>query len=483
MATDPGLRRLALRTLLAAFPGPTPPDWAAKLLADGLAGFLLFSSNIDRPERVAATTAALRAHRADVLIAIDEEGGDVTRLAHATGSPYPGNAALGAVDDLALTQEIYRAIGDELAQLGVSLNLAPTVDVNTADDNPVIGTRSFGVDPSLVAAHTTAAVTGLQTAGVAACAKHFPGHGATVTDSHLGLPTVEVSLEVLRRRDLPPFAAAIAADVKAVMTAHLRVPALSGTLPATFSRLVLVDLLRGEYGFTGALVTDALEMAGAVLAAGGIVPAAVRALAAGADLLCLGRRVDAALVEQVATGIAVAVQEGRLARARVEEAAARAAALATDPPPRAGAPATATELGYRAARRAVRVEGDPSGFAAAMVVQLAATATQVEGRVPWGLAPHLRGAEHLRVVAADTTPEALVGRAGSRPIVLVGRHLHRLPGARSLIEAVAARHPVAVVEMGWPSRWRPAGIRAFVLTYGASRANGRAAAEALGLTG
>ncbi|PZM97374.1 MAG: glycoside hydrolase, partial [Actinobacteria bacterium] len=121
MATDPGLRRLALRTLLAAFPGPTPPDWAAKLLADGLAGFLLFSSNIDRPERVAATTAALRAHRADVLIAIDEEGGDVTRLAHATGSPYPGNAALGAVDDLALTQEIYRAIGDELAQLGVSL--------------------------------------------------------------------------------------------------------------------------------------------------------------------------------------------------------------------------------------------------------------------------------------------------------------------------------------------------------------------------
>ena len=310
----------------------------------------------------------------------------MTRLAHATGSPYPGNAALGAVDDLALTQEIYRAIGDELAQLGVSLNLAPTVDVNTADDNPVIGTRSFGVDPSLVAAHTTAAVTGLQTAGVAACAKHFPGHGATVTDSHRRCPRSRSPGGAARPRP----AAVRRGHRRRRQGGHDRASSRSRAqrqLPATFSRPVLVDLLRGEYGFTGALVTDALEMAGAALAAGGIVPAAVRALAAGADLLCLGRRVDAALVEQVATGIAVAVQEGRLARARVEEAAARAAALATDPPPRAGAPATATELGYRAARRAVRVEGDPSGFAAAMVVQLAATATQVEGRVPWDSRP------------------------------------------------------------------------------------------------
>ena len=157
---DPGLRRLALGTLLAAYPGPVPPDWAVDLVAEGLAGHTLFGTNVHNPAQVAASTAALRVGRADVLIAIDEEGGDVTRLAHATGSPYPGNAALGAIGDVALTRRVYQAIGAELAALGITVNLAPTVDVNTADDNPVIGTRSFGADPVRVAAHSAAAVTG-----------------------------------------------------------------------------------------------------------------------------------------------------------------------------------------------------------------------------------------------------------------------------------------------------------------------------------
>ena len=129
---DPGLRRLALGTLLAAYPGPVPPDWAVDLLADGLAGHTLFGTNIHDPAQVAASTAALRAGRPDVIVAIDEEGGDVTRLAHATGSPYPGNAALGAVDDPDLTRQVYAAIGAELAALGITVDLAPTVDVNTA---------------------------------------------------------------------------------------------------------------------------------------------------------------------------------------------------------------------------------------------------------------------------------------------------------------------------------------------------------------
>ncbi|MEU4782925.1 glycoside hydrolase family 3 N-terminal domain-containing protein, partial [Micromonospora sp. NPDC023633] len=328
MGLDPGLRRLALGTLLAAYPGPVPPGWAVDLVAEGLAGHTLFGTNVHDPGQVAASTAALRAGRPDVLVAIDEEGGDVTRLAHATGSPYPGNAALGAIDEVTLTRQVYEAIGAELAALGVTVNLAPTVDVNTADENPVIGTRSFGADPARVAAHSAAAVAGLQAAGVAACAKHFPGHGATVADSHHELPTVDVPLDVLRRRDLPPFAAVVAAGARAVMTAHIRVPALTGDGPATFSRAVLVDLLRGEYGFTGTVITDALEMKGAAVAAGGIGPAAVRALAAGADLLCIGAEVDAALVERVVAEIVGALADGRLDRARVEEAAGRAAALA-----------------------------------------------------------------------------------------------------------------------------------------------------------
>ncbi|MFG1672875.1 glycoside hydrolase family 3 protein [Micromonospora sp. NPDC049282] len=483
MGLDPGLRRLALGTLLAAYAGPVPPDWAVDLLADGLAGHTLFGTNVHDPGQLAASTAALRAGRPDVILAIDEEGGDVTRLAHATGSPYPGNAALGAVDDPDLTRAVYAAIGAELAALGLTLDLAPTVDVNTADENPVIGTRSFGADPKRVAVHSAAAVAGLQSAGVAACAKHFPGHGATVTDSHHELPTVDVPPAVLRERDLPPFAAVIDAGVRAVMTAHIRVPALTGDGPATFSRAVLHDLLRAEYGFTGTVITDALEMKGAALAAGGVGPAAVRALAAGADLLCIGAQVDADLVELVAAEIVAALGDGRLTRARVEEAAGRTAALAGWTGP-AGAPPPATDdLGYAAALRAVHVEGELPGPAPALVVQVHATSTVAEGRVPWGLGPHLAtGVEQARAVAGETDPAELRRLAGERPVVLVGRHLHRLPGARELVEALAATHPVTVVEMGWPGGWRPAGARAFVATYGASHANGRAAARVLGLT-
>ena len=484
MATDPALRRLALRTLLAAYRGPEPPAWAVDLVGEGMAGVTLFSFNVDSPDQVAASTAALRAGRAGVLVAIDEEGGDVTRMAHRTGSPYPGNAALGALDDVAVTREVYRSIGAELATVGVNVDLAPTVDVNTADDNPIIGTRSFGADPTAVAVHAAAAVLGLQEAGVAACAKHFPGHGATIADSHLELPTVDVPASVLAARDLPPFAAVVGAGIRSVMTAHIRVPELTGDLPATFSRRVLVDLLRGELGFTGCLITDALEMKGAAVPAGGTAQAAPLALAAGADLLCIGADVDAALVEEVAACIAAAVSDGTLDAARVEEAAARTdelAAWASSPTPGP----TSTGLGYDAARRAVRVEGVLPGLESPLVIELSATSTIAEGKVPWGLGPHLNGTgsgtEQMRVVAAASSPEEILARAAGRPLVIVARHAHRLTGATALIEELAARTPVVVVEMGWPSSWRPAGARAFVLTFGASHANGRAAADVLGL--
>ncbi|GAA2612217.1 glycoside hydrolase family 3 protein [Paractinoplanes durhamensis] len=505
MVIDQELRRLALGTLLAAFPGPAAPPWARSLLADGLAGFTLFGGNVDAPEQLAALTADLRAVRADVVVALDEEGGDVTRLAHRTGSPYPGNAALGAVDDPDLTRAVYAAIGADLVAAGVTLDLAPVVDVNTADDNPIIGTRSFGASTALVARHAAAAVTGLQEAGVSACAKHFPGHGATVTDSHLELPTVDVPLSVLRERDLPPFAATVAAGAHAVMTAHIRVPALTGNDPATFSRGALA-LLR-DLGFEGVIVTDALDMAGA----GEITQAAVRSLAAGADLLCLGARVNGELVETIAAEIVLAVRDGRLALSRLARAFSRTAGMAS----RAVAPGSPRDpdegLGIGAARRALRVEGNPADLASPLVIQLVTTPSIAAGRVPWGLAPFLPAspppaspplaspplaspplaspppasppptAEQIEVVAASAGAAELVARAGGRPIVVVGRRVHRLAVERALIEALAAAVPVGVVEMGWPSSWRPAGVRAFVTTYGASRASARVAAEVLGL--
>ncbi|HKD97455.1 MAG TPA: glycoside hydrolase family 3 N-terminal domain-containing protein [Micromonosporaceae bacterium] len=494
------LRRLALGTLLAAFPGRTAPDWALDLVTEGLAGHVLFGFNVENTEQLAALTASLRAARPDVLIGIDEEGGDVTRLGHIDGSPYPGNAALGAIGDPALTGAIYRMIGEDLAAVGVNLNLAPSVDVNTVADNPIIGTRSFGADPAAVAAHSAAAVEGLQAAGVAACAKHFPGHGATGTDSHTELPTVEASLDLLRDRDLPPFVAAIAAGTRSIMTAHIRVPDLTGDMPATFSRSALVTLLRAELGFSGAIITDALEMQGAARVAGGTAQGAVYALAAGADLLCIGAEVTHDLVEEIVTDIVAAVGDGRLSLARLTDAAARTAHLAAwvtaargdgtataapaDALPAQRVADDAVLVGTAAARRAITIEGTLPPLAEALVVQLESASTIAEGPVPWGVYPHVTGSgpvSRMRVSAAQASAPELLATAAGRPIVVAGRNLHRRPGATQLIEALAASTPVVVVEMGWPSSWRPAGVAAFVTTYGASRANGRAAAEALGL--
>jgi beta-N-acetylhexosaminidase len=479
---DPALRRLALGTLLGAFRGEQAPNWAADLVEQGLAGHVLFGYNIVERDQLAALAASLHAARDGVLLGIDEEGGDVTRLAHRLGSPYPGNAALGAVDDPAVTRRIYHAIGAELDQLGINLDLAPTVDVNTADDNPIIGTRSFGADPHLVAVHAAAAVAGLQSARVAACAKHFPGHGATLADSHRELPTVDIDLDLLRGRELPPFAAAIKAGTKSIMTAHIRVPALTGDAPATFSRAVLVDLLRDELGFDGVVITDALEMLGAVRFAGSIPAAAVLALAAGADLLCIGAEVDAELTIACADEIVAAVRDGRLPLCRLEDAARRVGALASWTRDSERGEREEPGLGYPAALGAVRVEGTVDGMDAALVVQLESESSIAAGRVPWGLGPHINGTEQVRVVADQANPEALRAQAGIRPIVVVGRNVHRLPGAPALVEMLAEAHRVVVVEMGWPSTWRPTGVRGFVTTWGASHANGRAAAKILGLS-
>ena len=503
------LRRLVLGTLLAAFDGPTPPEWAVDLVAEGLAGHVLFGFNVVDVDQLAALTARLRAARPDVLIGIDEEGGDVTRLGHRDGSPYPGNGALGATGDPGLTERIYRSIGRDLAAVGINFNLAPSVDVNTVSDNPIIGTRSFGDDPTRVAAHSAAAVAGLQAAGVAACAKHFPGHGATVADSHLELPVVDAPLDVLRARDLPPFVAAIKAGTKSIMTAHIRVPELTGDAPATFSHEALVTLLREEMGFTGAIVTDALEMQGAARIAGGTAKGAALALAAGADLLCIGADVDHALVEEIVADVIAAVHDGRLPLSRLEDAAARTAELAAwaalpvddlaGPALPASVPSDAratddaaasaetepdgvANLGLAAARRAIAIEGEVPPLAGALVVQLESPSTIAEGRVPWGVYPHVAATVGpMRLAASATSAADLHAAANGRPIVIAGRNLHRLAGAAQLVEALAATDRVVVVEMGWPSAWRPAGVAAFLTTYGASRANGRAAAEALGL--
>jgi beta-N-acetylhexosaminidase len=477
--TDPGIRRLALGTVLGVFFGPSLTDEAAKLVADGLAGFTLFAGNIEDTAQVNRLTASIRAIRSEVVLAVDEEGGDVTRLAHSTGSLYPGNAALGVAGNPTVTRSVYQAMGEQLRSVGLNVNLAPTVDVNAAGNDTVIGTRSFGADPALVCVHAGAAVLGLQDVGIAACAKHFPGHGATRDDSHLGLPTVDEPLSVLRARDLPPFAAAVGAGARAIMTAHIRVPELTGADPATFSPEAL-GLLRDEYGFDGVIVADALEMAGSVQAAGGLEAAAVRALAAGTDLMCFGGEVSTATVAQVVDGIVRAVEDDALTVARLEQAVSRVAALVswtrTGSVPAPGSP----ELGYAAARRAILVEGSLDGLAGALVVQLASEVNIAAGRVRWGVVPHLNG-NVLEVDHTQESPEGILAHAGTRTIVLVGRQLHRTPDSRAFVEKLAADHPCVVVEMGWPGSWRPSGARGFVTTHGGSHVSGAALVSLLGL--
>jgi beta-N-acetylhexosaminidase len=485
---DPGLSRLADAILIPPFAGHAAPGWVLAALRDGLGGVTVFGPNIADRAQLSALTARLRSAAAEPVIAIDEEGGDVTRIGHLVGSQYPGNAALGAVDDVLVTEAVYRALGGDLAAIGINVDLAPSVDVNTAADNPVIGTRSFGSDTGLVARHAAAAVVGLQAAGVAACAKHFPGHGSTRTDTHDSVATVDVSLKLLARRDLPPFTAAIAAGVRAVMPGHLRVPELTGDLPASLSAAALTGLLRGELGFTGVIISDALEMR-AVSDAYGLAESAVRAVEAGTDLLCFGRDQDQLGYLAVRDALVAAAGSGRMPAARLEEAAGRVAELrAWVAAARPAAPAhDGADVGLAAARRAVRVFGHVAHLAGPPVlVEVVPPANIAVGTVPWGLESWVPAASIVRVgtaAAADALTAAAgqaVAAAAGRPLVIVVRDAHRYPAARDLVTRLLAARPDAVVlEMGLPV-WRPAG-GAYIATYGAAHSSGLAAAEVLGL--
>jgi beta-N-acetylhexosaminidase len=486
---DPALARLADAILIPPFPGLSAPRWILTAVGRGLAGVTLFGQNISTPDRVSALTASLRAAAAgdDPVIAIDEEGGDVTRVAYSAGSPYPGNAALGVVDDTSLTGAVYQAIGAGLAALGINVNLAPCADVLGSADSPAVGTRSFGADTDLVSRHTAAAVAGLQGAGVVACTKHFPGHGRTGTDTHEAIATIEGGLEELRRRDLPPFAAAIKAGTIAIMPSHLRLPELTGDLPATVSGAALTGLLRGELGFTGVVVCDALEMR-ATRDAFGIPGAAVLAVAAGTDLLCLGRDGGEDQYLAVRAALAGAVRDGTLAGARLEEAADRVARL------RGGLARTrsaagagpAGQVGLAAARRAARISGARLELRRPLVIEVEPRENIAAGRFTWGLSPWVPAGSVRRVSAGADSGGAgyaagILEASAGRSLVLVVRDAHRDSYTRSLVTALlAARPDLILVEMGLP-RWRPPDGTSYLTTYGASRASAQAAAELLGL--
>lgn len=459
------LHRLALTVLQPGFEGGTAPDWLRKALGEGLGGAVLFARNVSAG--TAALVASLRAENPGVVVAIDEEGGVVTRLEAREGSSFPGNRALGVVDDVALTERVGRQIGRMLAELDITLDYAPSVDVNANPANPVIGVRSFGPTADLVARHSVAYIQGVQGAGVAACAKHFPGHGDTVTDSHLALPTVHASLAELRDRDLPPFEAAIKAGVRSVMCGHLLVPSLDQSTPATLSRTILTGLLREELGFDGMLVTDAIEMkAVAAMCSPGEI--AVRALTAGVDAICAGL-VTAEGLYEIRDAIVAAVLDGTLREERLAEAAGRVQALSEwyGRQPRDAEPDD--EAGMEAAVRALTVTGSARLTTAPLVVEVNTRHNQaIDPNTPTGLAAAL--GEILPGTERTSTPEF-----DERPVVLVVHDTARHPWVRETVaEAVRRRPDVIVVETGIPGE--PAGA-AHIATHGISKVSAKAVAR------
>jgi len=484
--------------VLAGLPGPTlDADTATLFRERHLGGVILFARNIVDAAQTRTLTNAIQAATAlrpagwPALIGADQEGGRVLRTAALPEAiRWPAAMALGATDDPALTERVSAALGAELRALGINVAFAPDADVNANPLNPVIGTRSFGESPARVADFVVATLRGLASAGIAGTAKHFPGHGDTALDSHLALPTIPHDLAYLRRVDLVPFAAAIAAGVPLIMTAHIRFPALEPDgVPATLSRRILTGLLREEMGYDGVIVSDAMTMQ-AIRDHYGIVAGCVQSIIAGADLVIPLDGQEGAVLD----ALLVAVADGRLPGAQVDASVRRILrlrrSLAASPeqpehattPPAFGVPAhhdhdNGAALARDVARRSVTVLAAPPGtllltteqggqagsapaIAVAVVECLLGSASEAE-QVPDAALPLLtairarfpeaRGAMLAAESPTDTQRAAAYALAADADMLVIGTSdLARFPRQVEAVAALmqSARRVVVIAQRG-----------------------------------
>lgn len=315
-----------------------------------LGGVILFAQNVKTTEQTAKLTHDLQQVAINdedgnlpLLTTIDQEGGIVTRLG--TGTNFPGNMAIGATKNEQSSYDTGSVIGKELNSLGINVNFAPSVDVNNNPLNPVIGLRSFSSNPDLVAKLGVKMIEGIQSNGVAAAAKHFPGHGDTATDSHYGLPKVDKSLEELKKVELKPFQAAIDNGVDMIMTAHIQFPQIEKDtytsikdgqeiqIPATLSDDILTGLLREDMNFDGVIITDALNMA-AIAENFGEVETVKMAFEAGVDIALmptiLRSKADVPKLRAIVDGVKEAVESGEISEEKINESATRVVKLKID---------------------------------------------------------------------------------------------------------------------------------------------------------
>jgi beta-N-acetylhexosaminidase len=436
----------------------TVSSHARALLEDfQVGGIILMGRNIRDPRQVAGLTTELQAALpVPLFTGIDQEGGKVVRLP-LPGLTFAGNMALGAIGDPQAVTSVTAAIGEQLACMGLSVNFAPVLDVNNNPANPVIGVRSFGENPQGVAELGVAALQGFEQARVIACCKHFPGHGDTAVDSHLDLPVQPADRSRLEAVELVPFRAAIAAGTPLLMTAHICFPALDDRWPATISRAILTEMLRGELGYEGVVVTDCLEMSG-IAHFFGVEEAALAAIEAGADCLLVCHTLETQ--RRIHRALLAAAREGRLPAARIEASVERILRLKAEyglEKRRLADPTIAEQvvgadrfrdLELQIARRAVTVVRDDHGWlplpaAPAIVTGGDAVATRlVRALRESGIGADAVPAADIEAVAGQTILVVLTATNEECGPALVERWL--TGGMRVIV--VAAREPYVLAD-------------------------------------
>ena len=482
----PDFEDLVGERLMIGLPGPTLRDEDVRLFRDTrAAGLILYRRNFESPAQLLGLLSGLEAALGRrLLVATDHEGGRVIMLGRGV-TIFPDNLAVGTAGEESFAARQGLCEARELRRLGVDLNLGPVLDVLTERYSPNIGIRAYGQDPALVSRCGVARIRGMQRGGLAACAKHFPGKGHAPLDAHLALPVIESTWDEMHAAHLRPFLAASAAGVDCVMTSHPVYPRLDAArVPATFSRLLVHDYLRGQVGFPGAILSDDLEM-GAIAETCPIGEAAVRAAAAGHDLLLVCH--TAVAQRAAAAALARASRDGTLPRREVEAAAERVRHLRERGTARAEGGPSAPEpdgapLAWAIATRAVTQLGTaPSGFRRALNGRVAVVfprfsdlAARItiepevadEGAYVAGAFARAGIAPETLVVGIEPAAAEIAGaaeRAAAADAVvlfLFDAHLHA--SNRALLDAVQARaRALAVVLLRDP--WDAALLRPGVL--------------------
>lgn len=450
------IRRMAAGVLCTGFDGVTiDAAFEAQLRATPVAGLILFGRNVESLAQTRALTDRIREILGDAehppIVAIDQEGGRVARLRDRV-EEIPSMMAVGATRDAALARRAGEALAFDLRRAGVNLDFAPVLDLALQSANTAIGARAFSDDPALVIELAGAAARGMRGAGIATTYKHFPGHGSTAEDSHLGLPAIDETLETLRARDLLPFKALLP-EAQSVMTAHIVFRALDPDRPATLSPRILTGLLRDEIGFKGVCFTDCMQM-DAIAKTVGTARGAVLALIAGADCALISHSITTA--GEAVELIAAAVEDGSLPEARLREAHDRVMrfrrSLASPVPLDAAPPAAG--VGREIGQAAVTCLRGEARAAAAQSIVVSFEGTTTEGVVGThsehaSLASHATDLEELRAALEPPVSQidellARLAQARRRPIVLM-RRAHLYPEQARAIDRILAQYPEALL--------------------------------------